>query len=504
MSDWGGTDAESLKKGIDSIFLNDGKIPVEKYDIKLVTLTTDGASVNTGKISGLMTRFASGRDWLVRIHCINHRVELAVKDALGETKFKDIDDFYQSNFYLLRDSGKIKSELKISSEALGIQHYTLPKMSGTRFIGHRRSTFRTLLNIWPSFIMAYENVVSDKKTRSETKAKVAGLLKKFKNYHYIVLTCVYLDLLEKTVPASKVFEGEGLLPFEVKSSIQTTLADLNDFLDDDYDDIDSHLQRFSVTENDEGKTVISEYNSPLDKNRKLENRKPIKITLPTLTQLNEETVLAVKKIRKNAANELIKTLKERFQSLDEEVFSWMNWCNPENWTDERDDGIDEIRKFAAHFNQPLHEAGYDETKIRQEWRNFRRYVNQNLSGKEPRVLWKNVLLYKRKEFPNICLLAELMYALSGSNSAVERAFSILTMMLSDRRLLTSHDLMNFRIIIKGNDKYWSEKERSEILQRALEIYLTKKTRKRKLDETTIEVPSSESEMEADSDSSDSF
>ena len=133
----GGTDAESLKKGSDSIFLKDGKIPVTNYETKLVSLTTDGASVNPERILGLMTRFASERDWLVQIHCINHRVELAIKDALKDTKFKDTDEFYQSNFNLLTNTGKIKSELRITPEAQGIQHYTLPKMSGTQFIGHR-------------------------------------------------------------------------------------------------------------------------------------------------------------------------------------------------------------------------------------------------------------------------------------------------------------------------------------------------------------------------------
>ena len=68
------------------------------------------------------------------------------------------------------------------------------------------------------------------------------------------------------------------------------------------------------------------------------------------------------------------------------------------------------------------------------------------------------------------------------------------MMLSDRRLKTLHDLMNFLIALKINDRNWSEKERSEILQRALEIYLSKSRRKRKIDESssnhTVEVQSS--------------
>ena len=67
-----------------------------------------------------MTRFALVRDRLVQIHCMNHRVERATEDALKETKFKDINNFYQSNFNLLTNSGKIKSEQGIACEAQGI------------------------------------------------------------------------------------------------------------------------------------------------------------------------------------------------------------------------------------------------------------------------------------------------------------------------------------------------------------------------------------------------
>ena len=163
-----------------------------------------------------------------------------------------------------------------------------------------------------------------------------------------------------------------------------------------------------------------------------------------------------------------------------------------------------IREFASHFRVPLSSTAYDERKIRIEWRNFRRPVSLNLPGKEAHALWKNILSYKRKEFPNICLLAELLYCPTGSNSAVERGFSILTMMLSDIRFKKSYDLMNFRIALKINDRNWTEKEGSEIL-RALEIYLSKSRRKRKIDEPssnhTVELTSSESE-DSQSNSSD--
>lgn len=158
----------------------------------------------------------------------------------------------------------------------------------------------------------------------------------------------------------------------------------------------------------------------------------------------------------------------------------MNWCNPEVWSDEKNYGIDEIRGFADHFHTPLHVAGYDGNKVMKEWKSVQRHVKENLLGRTTSEVWKSILIYKKTEYPNLCLLLRLVYCLSGSNSSVERAFSILTAMLSDRRLNSSHKLLEMRMFVQVNDKNWKEKEREDILKRALEIYTTIKSRKRKL------------------------
>ena len=128
-----------------------------------------------------------------------------------------------------------------------------------------------------------KKLLATKIHKSETIAKVTGLLKRFKNYNNITMTCLYLVILEKIVPASEVFEGERLLPFEGKASIRTKLADLTDYLDDDYDSIDSHIQQYFSTSNSKiisGYISESHYNSPQDNSQKLENRKPVKIIFP--------------------------------------------------------------------------------------------------------------------------------------------------------------------------------------------------------------------------------
>ena len=71
MSDWGGTDAESLEKGITHIFRDAGSIPlnVEDFKMKLVCCTSDGPSVNFGAKTGLMTRLPVQQPWMIKIHC---------------------------------------------------------------------------------------------------------------------------------------------------------------------------------------------------------------------------------------------------------------------------------------------------------------------------------------------------------------------------------------------------------------------------------------------------
>ncbi|ELT90404.1 hypothetical protein CAPTEDRAFT_202281 [Capitella teleta] len=64
-------------------------IPDDQYINCLVSATADGASVNFGKHNGVLTQLTEeGRPWLLKIHCICHRVELTFKDTLLK-----LDDF---------------------------------------------------------------------------------------------------------------------------------------------------------------------------------------------------------------------------------------------------------------------------------------------------------------------------------------------------------------------------------------------------------------------------
>ena len=83
-------------KGITHIFSDASSIPLDIRDfkMKLVCCTPDDASVNFGTKTGLMTRLSVQRPWMIKIHFVNHRIELAIKEAIVETEFSKVNDFY--------------------------------------------------------------------------------------------------------------------------------------------------------------------------------------------------------------------------------------------------------------------------------------------------------------------------------------------------------------------------------------------------------------------------
>ena len=188
----------------------------------------------------------------MKIHCSNHRIELAVKDAFKGTPFNKVDEFYQAVFKLLRRSGKLKIMVEAAATALGIEHSVLPRLTGTRFVGHRVRALKSQLDTWPSFISAFENCLADSNCK-KIHGKVKGLWDKFHSYRVLCLACTYRDVLLKMRPASKVFEGDGLLVHEIKPTIILIidftlfeLADCKESAGTDSEYLDSNLAKFAL------------------------------------------------------------------------------------------------------------------------------------------------------------------------------------------------------------------------------------------------------------------
>ena len=102
-------DVPGLKNTISATF---HKHSLESVLSKIVFLSSDGASVNSGKDSGLIRLLQEDFPWISFIWCFSHRLELAIKDALKEF-IEPVDTSLMHLFYCIKNHLKNIENLKM-------------------------------------------------------------------------------------------------------------------------------------------------------------------------------------------------------------------------------------------------------------------------------------------------------------------------------------------------------------------------------------------------------
>lgn len=478
---FGDANADNLKACIDKVFKDEGHIQIsdEKYNKLLVSVTADGASVNTGVYNGLLTQMKNdNRPWLLTTHCISHRVELAVKTSMGAS-FQEIKDCMTTLYYLFKRSGKFKRHFVATANALDVHHFNFPKVHGTRFVNHVRGGLNHLLNNWVVLAQAIENSLASTKDRS-VSAKLRGILKKLKDFTFLAKCTLYKELLNAISVLSLQFEKHEIYAYEVLPSIEKTKDALNDlFAEASGTNCQNLVGKLNIVLNTVTNHVEFHVLKACQNKRKLESREYNTLTYVMNNIANSESV--VEKVKQSLIPKIKDCLDSRFKSFESECYKNMLWIDPANWGDTACE-IDSMRALANHFSETLAVNNFDISKLSSEWKDFKRMVNYFMKGMKAKQLWERVLVYRRKQFKNICLLAEIVMCTGISNSVVEAGFSHLTCILSDRRLSMKHQTMENLLLIKVNDSLWSNKEREELLESALvKYYNMAKRRKRKLE-----------------------
>ena len=410
MASFRGTDAASLKLALDSVFqvenheLNckSGNLPLDDYQTKLVSATADGANVNMGIYNGALTLMANERPWLVIIHCVNHRLELAIKDAVKAIpQFQDCDRFYNNIFYLFKNSGKLKTESKEACHVLNITYYPLPKIHGTRFVNRRRKGFTKLLHNWPALITTFTNALARRRgCHLEKLAKIAGIVKKLKSFRFLCQTAAYLDILESIGPLSLIFEKKLLMAYDVKPAVEQALSCIEELQNEDIDEAySSFLRKFTIKDEDELVAVTSRYPKLGHERRQLRNREYIEIELDDMTSVNRQSLEQAIELRAEGVDIIVPLIKDRFSSFtdDEGVFTLMTWFDPQFWQDDRvKNGRDEIKKLIEIFKTPLEAAGFDKSKVFTEWKSLQSTVNSFYANLSVTDVWAKLFQHRQK------------------------------------------------------------------------------------------------------------
>ena len=216
-------DAPGLKRAILEVFKQHGMASILN---KIVFLASDGAAVNSGLKSDLITLLKEDFVWLPFIWCFSHRLELALKDSLRDF-IKPLEQTLVHLYYLYKKSSKKLRELKLLADVLREQYsfesgsIRPEKATGTPWIDHKLRAMAKLNNKFGIYAAHLENVISDTSKQCDW-ATLQGKLNNMTDAKVLLRSAFLFDLLSPAKILSLVTQKECEDIITIVSLVQST------------------------------------------------------------------------------------------------------------------------------------------------------------------------------------------------------------------------------------------------------------------------------------------
>ena len=193
---------------------------------KIIYLSADGASVNSGKDSGLIAKLQEENEWILFVWCFSHRLELALKDALADFT-KPVDESLMHLYYLYQKSSKKLRELKklfkdIKGDFEMFGDGVKPvKSTGTRWIDHRLRAMERVIDKFGLYTRHLGDFISREKN-GKNRATVQGKLNKLLEAQVILRSAFLRDILTPAKVFSLITQKENPNIIEIVESVEKT------------------------------------------------------------------------------------------------------------------------------------------------------------------------------------------------------------------------------------------------------------------------------------------
>lgn len=207
-------------------FLKEKNIDVSK----IIGIASDGASVMQGVKKGVTTKLKSYCPFLVRTHCMAHRLALASEKACKQVpymiKFLEVVNRLGK---LCKFSPKFCRELESSKTLLGNTGAgKLKQIFFTRWLSFN-DCIEAMVNCIDSLIACLHTVRED----SAHGVTATGILKNVASYKFIATTYFCADVVGILSILSKCMQKQGLLYSNIKSQVESSMVAILAFQETD-------------------------------------------------------------------------------------------------------------------------------------------------------------------------------------------------------------------------------------------------------------------------------
>ncbi|XP_045421024.1 zinc finger protein 862 isoform X3 [Lemur catta] len=381
----------------------------------VVGLGTDGSAALSRR-GGLVDKFQEVIPQLLPVHCVAHRLHLAVVDACGNIDLvRKCDRHIRTVFKFYQSSNKRLNELQEGAAPLEQEITRLKDLNAVRWVASKRRTLNALLVSWPALTRHLQSVAE---AGGQVGHRAKGMLKLMKAFHFIKFCHFLLDFLSIYRPLSEVCQKEVVLVTEVNATLGRAYVALKTL-------------RHQAGPKEE------EFNASF-KDGQLHG-----IFLDRL-ELAEQRFQADRERTVLTGTEY---LQQRFdadrppQLKNMEVFDTMAWPSG---IELAAFGNSDILTLAKYFELSL-PAGYSEEALLEEWLGLKA-IAQNLPFS---MLCKNALA-QHCRFPLLSKLMAVVVCVPVSTSCCERGFKAMNRIRTDERTKLSNEVLNMLMMTAVN------------------------------------------------------
>ena len=193
---------------------------------RLCAFGSDGASVMTGRLSGVAVRLMQHSPRMIAVHCVNHRLALAAAHASDSVPYlKQFKSILQTLFFFYQNSAVRMANLHLIQEILNDPLIKCKLAKDVRWLSHDIA-IKALIRTLPSILVSL-----DRESSENGEPTAHGLYKFMKSYKFVATAYLLSDILPHLSRLPRIFQEENVDLSLVQPCLKTTIDTINKYKD---------------------------------------------------------------------------------------------------------------------------------------------------------------------------------------------------------------------------------------------------------------------------------
>jgi len=204
----GGATAEEILQTLTNFFTDKG-LTHDILSKQLIAFCSDGASTMMGKYQGVASLLKGKFPKIQVFHCMAHRLELAVKNAVDDVNaVSQFSILVDSIYKVYSMSPKNQRQLDIIAQNTAVHLNKVQKGFDLRCVFSSFTAVKSLLRDYPALHSHFVQCATDNTRSSKERSKFSGLAGKMQSW-FVVAECVLLkDTLRLLKQLSLFFQSD--------------------------------------------------------------------------------------------------------------------------------------------------------------------------------------------------------------------------------------------------------------------------------------------------------